>query len=143
MPTNAKRSRPVLVDTSVAVALIVSDHVSHDIVTASLRGERLGLAGHAFFETYSVLTRLPPPSRRSPADVSDLLEHNFPESRYLDTEQIAELARRLGGLGISGGSVYDALVGAAAAYHGLSLATRDRRAFATYRALEVSFRPIE
>jgi predicted nucleic acid-binding protein len=32
--------------------------------------------------------------------------------------------------------VYDALVGAAAREHGVKLATRDRRALETYRALE-------
>jgi predicted nucleic acid-binding protein len=34
-------------------------------------------------------------------------------------------------------SVYDALVGATAKEHGLALATRDRRALDTYRALDV------
>jgi predicted nucleic acid-binding protein len=35
--------------------------------------------------------------------------------------------------------VYDALVGAAAVQHGLSLMTRDRRAADTYRRLGVTF----
>ena len=43
----------------------------------------------------------------------------------------------LGKAGIAGGSVYDALVGATAIEHGLKLATRDRRALVTYRALQV------
>jgi|GEM_PF-7104653 len=38
----------------------------------------------------------------------------------------------------AGGSVYDALVGAAAAEHRLPLATRDRRAIDTYRSLNVA-----
>ena len=38
---------------------------------------------------------------------------------------------------IAGGAVYDALVGATAAEHGIVLATRDRRALDTYRALGV------
>ena len=33
--------------------------------------------------------------------------------------------------------MYDALVGAAAREHGIALATRDRRALDTYRALDV------
>jgi predicted nucleic acid-binding protein len=36
---------------------------------------------------------------------------------------------------VAGGAVYDALVGAAAATHGLPLATRDRRALDIYRAV--------
>ena len=42
-------------------------------------------------------------------------------------------------LGIAGGAVYDALVAAAAAEHGITLATRDRRAADTYRALDIDF----
>lgn len=53
----------------------------------------------------------------------------------------AEATRRLLGklteLGIAGGSVYDALVAAAAAEHNLPLVTRDQRAIATYRALGI------
>ena len=42
-------------------------------------------------------------------------------------------------LGIAGGAVYDALVAAAAAEHGITLATRDRRAADTYRVLDIDF----
>lgn len=98
MPTSAERP-DVLVDTSVAVALVVGDHRFHEATMRALEGRRLGLAGHAAVETFSVLTRLPPPSRR--------------------------------------GSVYDALVGATAVEHRSKLATRDRRAVDTYRALGV------
>ena len=48
---------------------------------------------------------------------------------------------RLGALGVSGGSVFDALVGATAAAHGMTLVTRDRPALATYRALDVELLP--
>jgi len=44
---------------------------------------------------------------------------------------------RLPSMGIAGGSVYDALVGATAAEHGLRLVSCDRRALETYRALDV------
>jgi predicted nucleic acid-binding protein len=51
----------------------------------------------------------------------------------------AVCGRRLGlaASGIAGGAVYDALVGACALEHGVVLATRDRRALGSYRALEV------
>ena len=47
-----------------------------------------------------------------------------------------QLPGRLAELGIARGVVYDALVAAAAAGHGLPPATRDRRATQTYRALD-------
>jgi predicted nucleic acid-binding protein len=135
MTTNDKR--PLLVDTSVAVALVVADHEHHDDTFERLRGRRLGLAGHAAFETFSVLTRLPAPARRTPATVARLLAKGFPHSKFLGAEAGAALLARLDSIGIAGGSVYDALVGATVAEHGLVLASRDRRALKTYRALDV------
>jgi predicted nucleic acid-binding protein len=139
MPTSAERP-DLLVDTSVAVALVVSDHGGHAATADALAGHRLGLAGHAAFETFSVLTRLPPPARRTPAAVGRLLEANFPATRFLGPAAAQALLGRLPSLGLSGGSAYDALVGAVAAEHGLVLATRDRRALPTYRLLDVDVR---
>lgn len=129
--------RHVLVDTSIAVALAVAGHEAHSRVVKSLSGLTLGLSGHAAFETFSVLTRLPPPQRRPPAAVARLIGANFPQSRFLGAEATRRLLGELVELGIAGGSVYDALVAAAAAEHNLPLATRDQRAIETYRALNV------
>jgi predicted nucleic acid-binding protein len=136
MPT-AGSPPELLVDTSVAVALSVADHERHQTVSRALRGRSLGLAGHAAFETFSVLTRLPPPARRSPATVGRLLDASFPVSRFLGARATASLLDELGRAGIAGGAVYDALVGACANEHALPLATSDRRALETYRALNV------
>ncbi|PLS75454.1 MAG: VapC toxin family PIN domain ribonuclease [Actinobacteria bacterium] len=139
MQTRGNRRDPdLLVDTSVAVALLVTDHEHHAATSDALAGRRLGLAGHAAFETFSVLTRLPPPARRTPAAVARLLASNFSQSRFLGEDAAGKLLARLAAEGIAGGSVYDALVGAAASEHGLTLASRDRRARDTYRALNVS-----
>src|SRR5947209_1607691 len=127
----------LLVDTSIAVALTVADHEHHDSTFQALGDRTLGLAGHAAFETFSVLTRLPPPARRTPATVAKLLGHTFPETRFLDARAAASLLAELGTAEIAGGAVYDALVGAAANEHELPLATRDRRALEIYRALDV------
>jgi predicted nucleic acid-binding protein len=136
MPTRG--SRPdFLVDTSVAVALVVADHQDHVATMKAVGASRLGLAGHAAFETFSVLTRLPAPARRPPEVVAKLLRENFSESRFLSPEGAASLIATLGRLGIAGGSVYDALVGASALEHRLRLVTRDERALVTYRALNV------
>jgi predicted nucleic acid-binding protein len=139
MPTSADQP-DLLVDTSVAVALVVSDHEQHEATTGALAGHRLGLSGHAAFETFSVLTRLPPPARRTPAAVGRLLTANFPVTRFLSQEAAEQLLGRLVALGLSGGSAYDALVAAAAEEHGMTLVTRDRRAMAAYRSLEVDVR---
>jgi predicted nucleic acid-binding protein len=136
MPTRGSRE-PLLLDTSTAVAFVVADHRHHDATFAALADRRLGLAGHAGFETFSVLTRLPTPARRTAAAVTRLFAANFPETRFVSAKRSAELLEELADHGIAGGSVYDALVGAVAVEHELTLATRDRRALGTYRELGV------
>src|SRR4051812_15934614 len=133
MPTGAE----LLVDTSAAVALSVADHADHLATSRALAGRRLGLAGHAAFETFSVLTRLPPPARRTPATVIRLIATSFPHSRFLGADAARALLAELERVGVAGGAIYDALVGAAAAEHRLPLATRDRRALEVYRSLGV------
>lgn len=139
MATSAsvRRRRDLLVDTSVAVPLVVADHENHPDVQQAIGRRRLGLAGHAAFETFSVLTRLPTPARRPPQVVGRLLRAGFPATRFLGARDAEALLERLAVLGIAGGNVYDALVGAVAASHELPLATRDERAVDVYRALDV------
>jgi predicted nucleic acid-binding protein len=69
--------------------------------------------------------------------VARLLAADFPHSRFLSAEAATGLLAELHTAGIAGGAVYDALVGAVAREHGVALATRDRRALDTYRALDV------
>jgi predicted nucleic acid-binding protein len=136
VPISTDRA-PLLLDTSTAVAFCVADHAAHDATFAALADDELGLAGHAAFETFSVLTRLPPPARLTAAAASRLLAANFPQSRFLSAARAAELLTSLAAHRVTGGSVYDALVGAAALEHGLRLVSRDRRALGTYRELGV------
>jgi predicted nucleic acid-binding protein len=135
--TDADERQVALLDTSTAVALVVEDHEAHVATLDAVRGRRLGLAGHAWFETYSVLTRLPPGLRRSPADALRLLARNFPASGFLGEAEAADLGGDMARLGISGGAVYDALVGAAARQHRLPLVSTDTRARPVYEALGV------
>jgi toxin FitB len=139
MPTDigADLEPVLLLDTSAAIALVLEDHDGHAATVAAVRGRRLGLAGHAWFETYSVLTRLPGDLRRSPADAERLIAHNFPERAFRGEREAAALGEELARLGISGGSVYDALVSAAARYHDAPLLTRDTRARPIYGAMGV------
>lgn len=143
MPTRGSHRTDALADTSFAVALVVEDHDHHEVVRAAAAGRRLGLAGHAAFETYSVLTRLPGPSRRSPEVIGEVLRRSFSGSVFLPPEAAAGLLARMPALGLAGGTVYDALVGAAAQHHKLLLLTRDRRAVATYRTLDVEHELID
>lgn len=130
-------SQPLLVDTSAAVALLLVDHEAHDSCFEVLSDRELGLSGHAAFETYSVLTRLPGAARRSPRGAAALLAANFPATTLLSAERASSLLDELAVAGIAGGAVYDALVGAAAVERGLVLASRDSRAADTYRSLGV------
>lgn len=130
----AEEGSIVLLDTSAAVALVLQDHEAHRATMDAARGRRLGLAGHAWFETYSVLTRLPAGLRRAPAEVLRLLDVDFPASRFLGQRAAASLGSDLARLGIAGGSVYDALVAAAARQHGLPLLSGDTRARPTRRS---------
>lgn len=141
--TGAEAGEIVLLDTSAAIALVVEDHETHAATVGAVRGRRLGLAGHAWFETYSVLTRLPGGLRRSPADVLRLLAHNFPASVFLGVKESAEFGPELARLGVSGGAVYDALVGAAARQHRRRLVTGDARARPVYEALGVTVEVVE
>jgi hypothetical protein len=127
----------LLVDTSVAVALCSLGHVGRPARVAAVAGQRIGSAGHAAFETFSVLTRLPGSARRTPAAVGRLLAKNFPFTRYLSAEGAERLVPLLAIEGIGGGSVYDALVGATSIEHDIPLVTRDVRARSTYRAIGV------
>jgi predicted nucleic acid-binding protein len=135
--TAADAQRVVLLDSSAAIALVVRDHEAHQETLGAVRGRRLGLAGHAWFETYSVLTRLPTGLRLTPADAFQLLASNFPASGFLSAPDTATLAEEIARIGIGGGAVYDALVGATAREHGRLLISRDHRARATYEALKV------
>ncbi len=130
-------------DTSFAVAALDATHEGHASCRAALVGRRPALAGHAAFETYSVLTRLPIPLRLTPAQASTVLAAAFTDVCWLTPEASTSLRGELAELRIAGGSVYDALVGRAAATNARTLLTRDRRAERTYRALDMAYEFVE
>ena len=130
-------------DTSVAVAALDPTHEAHPACRRAVIEHRPALAGHAAFETYSVLTRMPIPLRLTAEQATSVLAAAFPAGCWLDAAGMGDLRERLGALGIVGGSVYDALVGQASATHHRTLLTRDRRAERTYRRLDVEYRFID
>lgn len=132
----------LLLDTSAALALIDPANPYHAAVFDATRGHGLGLSGHAAFETFSVATRLPFPSRLSGADAARLIATNFPHTRHLDPQVGDGLLGEFATLGIVGGAVFDGLVAACARAHKLVLVTCDRRARPTYDLLGVDYRLI-
>lgn len=126
-------------DTSVVVAAFATWHEHHaaarTVVDAGAR-----LVAHCGFETYAVLTRMPAPHRASPEVVQTYLRARFPKGWLgLPASESAKLVGRLAGLGVAGGSTYDALVAATAKHAGATLVTADRRAVRIYDAVGVRY----
>lgn len=127
-------------DTSAVVAAFASWHENHEAARRALDGG-LNLIAHCALESYSVLTRLPPPHRASGTVVREYLEARFPKP-FL---RLSERAYRdfLVGLpdhDVTGGAAYDALVAATAANAGCELVTCDRRALPVYERYRVKTR---
>ncbi len=141
MLTNVNRTWAV--DTSVAVAALDESHAAHEVCRRTAAARRPALAGHAAFETYSVLTRLPGAGRATPETVSKILQLAFPERCWLTADQSNSILERLAVLDIAGGMVYDALVAEAARVNGHILLTRDTRAQRTYERLAVTFEIVD
>lgn len=130
---------PLLLDTSAAIALVTPAHTGYTRVRAAASGHRLGLSGHAVFETYSVLTRLPRADRPSAEQAARIIRHNFPESRMLSAERQESLLAYIADRRLVGGQVYDALVAAAAVEADLPLISRDQRAAQVYEMVGARF----
>jgi predicted nucleic acid-binding protein len=123
-----------LVDSSVAFAALSELHEFHDVAFAAIGDHRAGIAGHALFETYAVLTRHPE-VRLSPTQALALLDGTFTFRAVLTKAATSRVLQALAANGIGGGATYDGLVGGAAAEADLPLLTLDRRARRTYDAV--------
>ncbi len=126
-------------DSSVIIAALLSWHEHHEValpvVQAALDepdGPIVPLP--ALIESYSVLTRLPPPSRLAPADAHTLLDRTFRRRARivaLDGGEGWTLVDDLAGDAIAGGTAYDAHIAACARKAGAErLATFNERHFA-------------
>lgn len=101
------------------VAAVCAWHEHHDQAAREIegrlrRGEKMLIAGPTLIESYSVLTRLPPPHRLSPVDALALLDANFMRAKIiaLDGRSYVTLLRRAADDGIAGGQTYDAVIAA-------------------------------
>lgn len=130
----------IAIDTSVVVALFATWHEAHESAREAVPRE-VHLPAHVLLEGYSVLTRLPPP-HRAPADVVVAFLRARFEAKLLTLPGSGHRSLLRSSLdhGISGGSVYDALIAATAKHAEATLLTRDRRAASTYEAVGVAFR---
>ncbi len=130
----------IAVDTSVVVAGFASWHTMHGAAVDVL-ADGPAVPGQVLAESYSVLTRLPPPHRAPPALVSTFLAERFPQPPLvLPARRLRELILGLSTLGVVGGSIYDALVAGAAKHAGLVLVTCDSRATPVYQRVGCDIR---
>jgi predicted nucleic acid-binding protein len=119
-------------DTSVVVAAFASWQEHHDRARNAL-DPGLRLIDHCALETYSVLTRLPPPHRRPSTVVRDFLRLRFVEPCLrLDARTYKGFVLELPEHSMTAGGAYDALVAATAVVHAATLITCDRRAASVY-----------
>jgi predicted nucleic acid-binding protein len=126
-------------DTSVLVAGFARWHTDHRSAAAAIH--RVGaIVDHVAVETFSVLTRLPPP-RRVPAHlVTAFFDAHFPGSMprlaSSSSSDVLDIAVRGG---IAGGAIYDLVIALAAQRGGAVLLSLDRRAATTYEAAGVKY----
>jgi uncharacterized protein with PIN domain len=90
MPISADEPR-VLIDTSVAVALAVAGHEHHQATRKAIGDRSCGLSGHAAFETFSVLTRLQPPHRRTPGRRGPAAHPGYRDRRAAETYRVLNI----------------------------------------------------
>ncbi|MGC5584699.1 type II toxin-antitoxin system VapC family toxin [Ornithinimicrobium sp. W1665] len=127
-------------DTSVLVPAFLPFHERHRQALRGLGGAELDLPAHVLLETYSVLTRLPAPHRMAPAAVLAALQRVTGSTLTLPGDGHLETVVALAAAGITGGAVYDGLVGMTAREHDRTLLTLDRRALPAYEAVGVRVR---
>lgn len=127
-------------DTSLVVAAFASWHEHHESARRLLDGG-LRLVEHCALETYSVLTRLPPPHRSPGTVVADFIRARFPDPFLrLNPAAYRSFVLGLAANEVTGGAAYDAVVAATAAGLGAELVTCDRRAAGTYERYGVRVR---
>jgi predicted nucleic acid-binding protein len=112
----------VLFDTNILVAALSEAHDMYHLCKPWLDQVEIDrtiegfFATHSLAETYSILTRMPPPYRVSPANVDRLLSENLTQFTRisLTEEDYATVIKKVVRLNISGGGIYDALIAQAA-----------------------------
>lgn len=130
----------ITADTSVIVARALAWHESHDLARRALGATRIRLPEHVLVESYSVLTRLPPPNRVRADIAVEHLRSAYAAPLRPPRADAKELLALAATSGIAGGAVYDALVAWTAQASKATLLTLDRRATVTYDRVGVDYR---
>lgn len=129
----------IAADTSVVVAAFASWHEGHESALRVLE-RRPRLPVHVVAETYSVLTRLPPPHRTSFEVAAQFIALRFQNPfLHLSDDGLRSTLGTAATARIGGGAIYDALIAATAAEAGAVLLTRDRRAVGVYETLGTQY----
>ena len=104
----------VLLDTNCLVALAVQAHEHHSATHADYHrrraaGQQFVVPAQALVEAYSVLTRMPPPYRLSPAVAITVLESTWgtTETSALTAAECWRVLRSQAARGVAGGRIHD------------------------------------
>ena len=118
---------------------LLSWHEHHDVCRLAAVGAVI--PSHVLVESFSVLTRLPAPHRLAGDVAQRLLAARFAARDVVVASATLQrsIVERAAGVGLEGGSVYDALVALVAAEHGHILLSRDVCAGRTYELLDVGY----
>jgi predicted nucleic acid-binding protein len=129
----------ITLDTSVVVPALIGWHEHHEIARPQLDRDAW-VAPQTILESYAVMTRLPQPRRLTARTASELLGSWF-HRRTLVVRRWNQMAAvdTLAAAGVTGGAAYDGLIALFAKAAGATVVSLDRRAAATYRALEVDY----
>jgi predicted nucleic acid-binding protein len=108
----------IFLDTNVLISAVIKQHVFHErsfaVFTTVLDLKNEGyVASHSLIEMYSVLTKLPSPYRHGPEQALLSIEENVLKhfkAVSLRASDYPALLREAVGVGIQGGTIYDALV---------------------------------
>jgi predicted nucleic acid-binding protein len=133
----------IAVDSSVAIAAALPWHEHHVTALAALPSATSPPIAGVALETYSALTRLPPPQRLPSTLALAYLQERFDfpplaltPAGYESLLALAAAER------IDGGAIYDAVIAATAKESAATLLTLDRRATPTYEIVGVTYRVI-
>lgn len=123
-------------DSSTLIAAFAGWHEAHHEALDAIAGARL--IGHTMFEFVSVMSRLPEPHRVETRLLADWLKGTFAQPPLvLSAKQTQSAVETLVTSGVTGGAIYDGLVGLIARTHETTLVSLDQRATLTYERLGV------
>lgn len=106
-------------DTSVLIPLFLADHdhyLQSQAVFRKYSSKQAACGAHSLAETYATLTRLPGPHRLNTAQAMLPIEQLRDRLAVISptSEEYVECLQRSSDLGVAGGTIYDAVLGACA-----------------------------